>query len=307
VAGHLVKLIYKSQVVAATCLLLFSGLISPGATHNAGDHRASGQDKQIEWQRYSADDEEFSVLLPIRPMMSTSSVSISLDTKRRERILAAYADGVVYVIFTYERRSLTVDDLVGEFSKRDTYQQSEPVTVSGVKGKSFRFEDNDRLREIQFFATSRNLYVFKAVGSKLGNPAVGIPRFLSSIRFGKDHGGITVADGPGEQPGANTSVPANDSTIFSSRQVTLRTSVIIKPEPGYTQEARMHRVTGTVVLRGVFSSSGELTNITVLRSLPEGLTERAILVAKQIRFVPAIKDGRFVSVWIQLEYNFNLY
>jgi len=37
------------------------------------------------------------------------------------------------------------------------------------------------------------------------------------------------------------------------------------------------------------------------------LTERAIAAAKQIRFVPAQKDGHAVSMWMQLEYNFNLY
>jgi hypothetical protein len=26
-----------------------------------------------------------------------------------------------------------------------------------------------------------------------------------------------------------------------------------------------------------------------------------------LKFIPAVKDGRFVSMWIQLEYNFNLY
>ena len=83
--------------------------------------------------------------------------------------------------------------------------------------------------------------------------------------------------------------------------------MVSKPEPQYTEYARKHRVTGTVVLRGVFSSSGAVENITVLRGLPSGLSEQAVAAAQQIRFIPAIKDGRFVSTWMQLEYNFNLY
>jgi hypothetical protein len=47
--------------------------------------------------------------------------------------------------------------------------------------------------------------------------------------------------------------------------------------------------------------------IIVLSGLPGGLTERAVEAARRIKFFPATKDGRPVSMFIQLEYNFNLY
>jgi hypothetical protein len=47
--------------------------------------------------------------------------------------------------------------------------------------------------------------------------------------------------------------------------------------------------------------------ISVVKGLPDGLTERAISAAKQIRFTPAEKDGRTVSQYVTLEYNFNIY
>jgi len=62
-----------------------------------------------------------------------------------------------------------------------------------------------------------------------------------------------------------------------------------------------------VIIRAVFSASGQVTNISAISKLPDGLTEKAIGAARQIRFVPATKDGRPVSMWMQLEYNFNLY
>jgi len=46
-------------------------------------------------------------------------------------------------------------------------------------------------------------------------------------------------------------------------------------------------------------------HILVLSYLPYGLTETAIAVAKKIKFVP--KEGKPVSMFMQLEYNFNLY
>jgi protein TonB len=86
-----------------------------------------------------------------------------------------------------------------------------------------------------------------------------------------------------------------------------RARVLSKPEPQYTEDARKNQVTGTVVLRVVFASSGEVVQIRAVRSLPFGLTERAIAAARQIKFEPAMLDGRAVSVSMQLEYNFNLY
>jgi protein TonB len=83
--------------------------------------------------------------------------------------------------------------------------------------------------------------------------------------------------------------------------------VLSKPEPQYTEEARRNQITGTVILRVVFSRLGEVTNIRAVQSLPFGLTERAIAAARQIRFSPAIKNDHPVSVYMQLEYNFNLY
>jgi TonB family protein len=95
--------------------------------------------------------------------------------------------------------------------------------------------------------------------------------------------------------------------IYSGKEVTQKARVLSKPEPQYTEEARKNQITGTVVLRAVFTSSGQVTNIRAVSGLPFGLTDRAIAAARLIKFTPAMKDGRPVSMYIQLEYNFNLY
>ena len=110
--------------------------------------------------------------------------------------------------------------------------------------------------------------------------------------------------GPGGGQGNNVDDP---DRVYPAPQVTERARVLAKPEPQYTEEARRNAVTGSVVLRVVFSRSGEVTNIRAVQSLPFGLTERAIAAARLIRFRPATRDGRPVNVYMQLEYNFNLY
>ena len=57
----------------------------------------------------------------------------------------------------------------------------------------------------------------------------------------------------------------------------------------------------------VFSSNGMVNNIRVVSGLSDGLTERAIDAARKIKFMPAMKDGTHVSMWMELEYNCNFY
>src|SRR5437763_205926 len=94
---------------------------------------------------------------------------------------------------------------------------------------------------------------------------------------------------------------------FRMNEVTERAVITYKPEPGFTEEARRNNVTGLVRLRAVLSASGAVANVTVIKGLPDGLTEKAIEAARQIKFRPAQKDGHTVSQYIVLEYNFNIY
>lgn len=92
--------------------------------------------------------------------------------------------------------------------------------------------------------------------------------------------------------------PEATERAYTGREVTRKVHLRSKPEPPPVQG--LH---GTVVLKAIFGSNGKVYNIVVVQGVP-GLTERAIQAARQITFVPAIKDGYYVSMWMQLEYNF---
>ena len=101
--------------------------------------------------------------------------------------------------------------------------------------------------------------------------------------------------------------PGEHKLVFSGKEVTTKARVLSKPEPSYTEAARTNGVTGTVVLRCIFTADGAVKHFLIVRALPFGLTEQSIKAAQRIKFVPAMIDGRPVSMYIQLEYNFNLY
>jgi TonB family protein len=122
---------------------------------------------------------------------------------------------------------------------------------------------------------------------------------------GGNTGGGDRREGGGGPGGGGGGTDYN--RIFNGKEVTSKARVLEKPEPTYTEAARKNQITGTVTLRAVFSAGGSVTNIHAVSGLPDGLTERAIAAAKSIRFVPATKDGHPVSMWMELQYNFNLY
>jgi TonB family protein len=134
--------------------------------------------------------------------------------------------------------------------------------------------------------------------------------------------GVGPGEGGGVGPGRGGNIGGGDRNdggggpggggggydrVFTGKEVTSKARLLSKPEPQYTEDARKNQITGTVVLKVVFASNGGVTNIRTVSGLPYGLTERAIAAARQIKFVPATKDGHPVSMWMQLEYNFNLY
>ena len=108
----------------------------------------------------------------------------------------------------------------------------------------------------------------------------------------------------GGGPGYVSKEEVDSDGPFRINQVMSRAVITFKPEPSFTEKALDNDVYGVVRLRAVLSSKGALTNVSVVKSLPDGLTEKAIDAAKQIRFTPARRYGHAVSQYVTLEYYF---
>lgn len=250
------------------------------------------------WKRYTVPKQEFSVALPTLPAMT---VYESKNGSRWRMLMGAYADGVVYTIDIYEnvKKRQSLADFIAEQSEAlrlDAATQKQ-ILVNGVAGREYLLSPSSKCL---LFATRARLYRFMTYTANVDDPKV--QQFFSSIAFGEKQSGIPVSDGPG--------IPYQQDTIerlYVGREVERKAILVTKPEPNYTSKARDNQITGTVILKAVFTSAGNVSNIRTVSGLPYGLTERAIDAARKIKFIPAVKDGHYVSMWMQLEYNFNLY
>jgi len=72
---------------------------------------------------------------------------------------------------------------------------------------------------------------------------------------------------------------------------TVPAEITFKPRPVYTDEGRHLKIEGEVLLDVVFSATGQIHIVRVVRGLGHGLDESAVHAAEQIQFKPAMRDG----------------
>lgn len=85
-------------------------------------------------------------------------------------------------------------------------------------------------------------------------------------------------------------------------------NIIKIPKPKYpVQENGTICVTGTVRVRVQFLASGKIGEVKAVSTLGYGLTENAIEAAKEIKFEPAVKYGKAVTVVKVIPFNFTIY
>jgi TonB family protein len=304
------------------------------------------REEKAAWEKYTANGEEFSVLMPEPPGMiaRTTCLDYRCNTKRQEYVYAAYSDGGVYLVTSYQnpKRREPFDAIIND--SLDSLKGAFEVVFQGetklkeFAGKKYLLTSKsggyDRM--MTFYLTRDHVYEVAAVNEKRDDPS--IQKFFASFapgdKTGKDIGkGARAAEiftppvskpvapkpaatpdrnipgvtGGGVGPAVGNGGGVGGPQIFKPNEVMRKATIVLKASPEYTEEARRKRVTGTVTLQLVLTSAGSITNIRIVSGLPYGLTEKAVGAARKIYFIPAIKDGKRVSQYVRVEYNFNIY
>ena len=94
---------------------------------------------------------------------------------------------------------------------------------------------------------------------------------------------------------ADTSVEAPKAKQAEAAAAVQPVVILEKPKPVYTEEARKLNIEGEVLVEVVFPASGPVQVGRVIKGLGHGLDEAAVRAAQQIRFKPALQDGKPVD------------
>jgi TonB family protein len=111
------------------------------------------------------------------------------------------------------------------------------------------------------------------------------PNAVMSSGFG--NGAIEAFNSPSAHP----KTPSQPSSHGADAPV----EITFKPKPDYTDEGRKQKINGEVRLQVLFRSDGRVQVIRVLQGLGYGLDEQAVKAAEQIKFTPALREGRPVD------------
>jgi TonB family protein len=131
-------------------------------------------------------------------------------------------------------------------------------------------------------------------GAKGSKGVVASAGFGNGVATGSPGGGGTgraVEQGTFDVKAADTPKVKQTAAVSNTKPV----EIFSVPRPVYTDQARAKKIEGDVLVQVVFTASGQVQVLRVVRGLGYGLDESAEEAARQIRFRPAEQDGRPVD------------
>jgi TonB family protein len=217
---------------------------------------------------------------------------------------------------------------VGEVVKVDEAHDLAIVKVEGLRGWPLSLSDRSvPVTDEVFVITNATDGTISSVTVKLsvlnGGPHIEITTPVSPFesgmpvfnKYGQTIGLSTSNPEDAKKPGLviparyliallpnvaeNVAQPRPPATAVDSQPVMLNS-----PQPRYTDEARLRKVSGAVTLRVLVGADGSVKEAIVISGLPYGLDEQAIQAVYQARFKPAMKDGRPVEFWFRIVIEF---
>ena len=293
VYGSLFALISTTLSTSSTFALGFTTTCALPITAARANHNDMAQDRS----EVSPPGEEFTVSFPATPRLTVGKRFFEdRQSKDKFHFYTVFIDNVLFKVESYEGdkpKDLARITLVF----RPGLREGANVQLNGYKGKEFTQNKQGLLVKGRYFVTTRHLYIVEAATRGTDDPAM--DQFLNSFRLEQHSSNVPAL-------ATLTTVPADE--VVKAQDVSTKAMIVSKLPATYTDQARAQGISGNVVLQIVLRATGEVTDIEVQsRRLPGELTEQAIEAAKAIVFLPAIKDGKPISMRTKVEYNFRIY
>ncbi|HEX8639091.1 MAG TPA: energy transducer TonB [Pyrinomonadaceae bacterium] len=294
-------------------LLLLMLAASGTLTAQTNDAAPTGK---VKWQGLSGKNDEFYFLMP-EGFQAVADGDYYRMTKNggkaqisEHRTLARYINGVVLLMEFYEG---DVRDILSGLIERQKGQSVKDETVNNFQFKSYVEKTPEFVRETQYFTNNKRLYVLQSVSREANNRLA--RDFFESVRLVNQKQYAAPNAGAGANAGSVAILPEIiektpervDDSQAGAEKPDRDVIILYKPRPRYASEARRMRISGTVKLRALFSSSGKITKLEVVSSPGRELNESAIKAAQKTQFLPAEKDGKLVSTYKTIEYSFSTY
>ena len=180
--------------------------------------------------------------------------------------------------------------------------------IAGMSAEQYKGVKKGKIWYHQFFRSKKALFSITAMTADESNAVS--TAFLQSVQLGPA-GTVVYPNRPQGAGSVNVfkaAEPIEEVLPIRDEDPTLGTPdrdavLIIRPRP---HRSGRPGISGEVLVRALLSASGKVSKVEVL-SGPKSLREISIQAAFNVKFIPAEKDGKLVSVWKQFSYSFSSY
>lgn len=92
--------------------------------------------------------------------------------------------------------------------------------------------------------------------------------------------------------------------VYRTGKGVTRPTVISKVDPQESEEARIAKISATILVSAIVGTDGNVRDIEVTKSAGLGLDEIATQALRTWRFLPGVKDGMPVPVMVDFQFDF---
>jgi hypothetical protein len=263
--------------------------------------------------RLTAEGDELSILFPARPSVFRSKPLYSYadpgELITEERVSAAYANGVVYLLLIQRagnpRRAMReyIESVRRDDKRRSGQVKWQEVNVRGQVVQQLEFRDKldengeSYYRKAQYFTTRHYFCIVNATARDGATPEM--DDFFSSLKFGdRTAAGTGVADNLSQneqQPGAQATFRG---VAFEAKDVTRQALPVWQPQLysqliGAATDLDQRRY--EVRVQAILTADGEVADVKVLGPASHDVVAIATEMTRHTKFIPAELNGRPVS------------
>jgi TonB family protein len=284
--------------------------------------QSSGNGQSTGWIRIVSDDHEFSIEVPSKYnfFFDREGFMVGKDDSEHElknvRMLTAYQNGTLLSFEAFDGDKAAFQALYDDDAYDDEGRKTSEKKIGDIKIKEVRNSTKDHYAVRRFIRTEKNIYILTAA-TRSGESS-DMNRFLNSVKMDRStNASDDVAVKFSQLISQNPKISFDEQKSFTPVKVpaskqpqdpSVKPAVTVRAtRVSYVAAARDHQVQGTIVLKLKVNDDGAITEIVVLKSLPDGLLKQAIFGALRTKFLPKEKDGVPVPVNKTLEFGFKIY
>lgn len=268
-----------------------------------------------EWKLYGVPSENASFMMPKYPVRDRVTGPSDYAIGYR---YAAYADEAVYEFRSYvkdrECSLLCFLNLFGERRLGERYNElasfePAPVEIEDIHSsertiRKYRWETENEIALRWVFPDLENDRWLELAVSYRPDKEPDIQRFLDSLSFSNRMDAEQVGAGAAQIVGDidTPSEPGNAVNPASAPMISKT-----QPRPEHTDSAAEMETEGEILVTAQFLADGTVGDVKVIKGLPNGLDDEAIIAARRMAFLPARNNGSRAIVVRQISYNFLVY